>query len=57
MAASTLRMLRWPGGQRVASASEVLMLLVPHLRNITLDVKTGYSHVPCPWRGGDEVSC
>lgn len=34
-----LAALRWPGGQRVATAEEVLRLVVPAAQHITLDVK------------------
>ncbi|KAI7843450.1 hypothetical protein COHA_002928 [Chlorella ohadii] len=34
-----LAALRWPGGQRVATAEEVLRLVVPAAQYITLDVK------------------
>lgn len=36
---SQLAALRWPGGQRVAAAEDVLRLLVPATAHITLDVK------------------
>ena len=35
-----LAALRWPGGQRVAAAEDVLRLVVPATEHITLDVKT-----------------